>query len=159
MARLDRLTAAKEVAQVAAVIGREFDYDLLLAVGGVQDDVLRTALEQLAVTELVFERGEASSGATYAFKHALVRDAAYQSMLKSRRQELHARIAAALEEHFPEAAGGQAGAAGLPPRGGRSAERAIVYLQQASRRALARSAEAEAIKHLQGALAQLDRVT
>jgi len=100
-ARLDRLTAAKEVAQVAAVIGREFDPDLLAAVGGIPDDALRAALDQLVATELVFRRGEASAGATYAFKHALVRDAAYQSLLKSRRQEVHARIAAASRDISP----------------------------------------------------------
>ena len=123
------------------------------------DDALRAALDQLVATELVFRRGEASSGATYAFKHALVRDAAYQSLLKSRRQELHARIAAALEEHFPEAAGGRPELLAYHLAEAGRAERAIVYLQQASRRALARSAEAEAVGHLQGALAQLDRVT
>ena len=123
------------------------------------DDALGAALDQLVAAELVFRRGAASSGATYAFKHALVRDAAYQSLLKSRRQELHARIAAALEEHFPEAAGGRPELLAYHLAEAGQAERAIVYLQQASRRALARSADAEAVEHLQAALAQLDRVT
>ena len=158
LARLDRLDSAKEVAQVAAVIGREFDHDLLAAAGGMPDDALGAALDQLVATELVFRRGAASSGATYAFKHALVRDAAYQSLLKSRRQELHARVAAALEAHFPEAAGGRPELLAYHLAEAGQAERAIVYLQRASRRALARSAEAEAVGHLQAALAQLDRV-
>src|SRR4051794_22127126 len=95
--RLDRLAPVKGVAQVAAVIGREFSRDLLAAAAGLSDDELRAALDRLVAAELVFRRGEAS----HAFKHALVRDAAYESLLRSRRQELHARIAAVLEAEFP----------------------------------------------------------
>ena len=102
MARLDRLAPVKEVAQVAAVIGREFAFDLLEAVVPPGGD-LRAALDQLVAAELVFRRGEAA----YAFKHALVRDAAYESLLRGRRQQLHGRIAAALEERFPDVAAAQ----------------------------------------------------
>jgi predicted ATPase len=103
MARLDRLATVKEVAQVAAVIGRQFAYDLLAAVISLGDDELRDALDRLAGAGLVFRREERAD-ATYTFKHGLVRDAAYQSLLKGCRQQLHARIAAVLEERFPETA-------------------------------------------------------
>ena len=100
MARLDRLAPVKEVAQIGAVIGREFSHELLAAVAPIgRETQLDDALDQLVAAELVFRRG-APPDATYSFKHALVQDAAYQSLLKSRRQQLHARIAEALEEHF-----------------------------------------------------------
>ena len=97
MARLDRLAPVKEVAQIGAVIGREFSHELLAAVAPMSDDQLDDALEQLVHSELVFRRGTPPE-ATYSFKHALVQDAAYQSLLKSKRQQLHARIAEVLEE-------------------------------------------------------------
>src|SRR4051794_19094523 len=103
MARLDRLGPVKEVAQVAAVIGREFRHDLLAAVAGVRDHELLDALAQLIGAELIFRRGEPPDG-SYAFKHMLVQDTAYQSLLRSRRQQLHGRIAAAIEERFAEIA-------------------------------------------------------
>ena len=99
MARLDRLAPTKEVAQVAACIGREFGYDLLAAVAGLAEAQLEESLEQLNRAELVFRHGTPPE-ATYSFKHVLVRDAAYESLLKSRRQLLHARIAEAIEGRF-----------------------------------------------------------
>ena len=101
MARLDRLAGAKELAQIGAAIGREFGYELLAAVSLRGEGELRDALEQLVASELVFVRG-APPAATYTFKHALVQDAAHASLLKSRRQQLHARIARELEERWPE---------------------------------------------------------
>jgi predicted ATPase len=95
MARLDRLAPVKEVAQIGAVIGREFSHELLAAVASISANQLADALEQLISSELVFRRG-APPEATYTFKHALVQDAAYQSLLRSRRQQLHARIAETL---------------------------------------------------------------
>ena len=103
LARLDHLAPVKEVAQVAAVIGREFSSELLAAVVGMTETRLKAALDELVQAELVFRRG-APQGETFAFKHALVRDAAYQSLLKTRRQHLHRRIATALEEGFPKLA-------------------------------------------------------
>ena len=100
MARLDRLPAAKTAAQQAAVIGREFTYGMLAAISPQSEPELQAALQQLVSSELVFIRG-APPEATYTFKHALVRDAAYESLLKSRRQELHARIADVLEADAP----------------------------------------------------------
>ena len=101
MARLDRLGAVKEVAQTASVIGREFDYDLLAAVSALSFNKLRDALAQLIDTGLVFRHGRSEDGG-YIFKHALVQDAAYGSLLKRKREELHRRIAETLQNRFAE---------------------------------------------------------
>jgi predicted ATPase len=101
MARLDRLAPVKEVAQIGAVIGREFSYELLAAVADRAEEELCAALDRLVSSELIFRHGTPPE-AVYSFKHALVQDAAYQSLLKSRRQQLHAHIAHVLEERFPE---------------------------------------------------------
>ena len=98
-ARLDRLGPAKEVAQVAAVIGREFSYRLLQAVAAVAEVELQSALEKLVDAELIYARGIAPD-ATYQFKHALIQDAAYEALLKSRRRELHHRVAQMITERF-----------------------------------------------------------
>ena len=96
MARLDRLAPVKEVAQIGAVIGREFSHELLGAVSPLPEDKLGEALDRLVSSKLVFRRGTPPA-ATYTFKHALVQDAAYQSLLKSKRQQLHSEVADALE--------------------------------------------------------------
>ena len=101
MARLDRLAPVREVAQIGAVVGREFSYELLSAVAGLPEEKLEEALAQLVQSELVFCRGEVPQ-AIYTFKHVLVRDAAYSGLLKSRRAQLHAAIASAFEQRFPE---------------------------------------------------------
>ncbi len=100
MARLDRLAPVKELAQIGAVIGREFSHELLAAVAERAQEQLESGLDQLVASELVFRRGNPPD-ATYSFKHALVKDAAYQSLLKSRRQQLHARVAHVFEDRFP----------------------------------------------------------
>ena len=101
MARLDRLAPVREVAQIGAVVGREFSYELLSTVAGLPKERLEEALAQLVRSELIFCRGEIPQ-AVYTFKHALVRDAAYSGLLKSRRAALHATIADAFEQRFPE---------------------------------------------------------
>ncbi|MEH2513547.1 class 3 adenylate cyclase/predicted nucleic acid-binding Zn ribbon protein [Nitrobacteraceae bacterium AZCC 1564] len=101
MARLDRLAPIREVAQIGAAIGREFSYELLAALVSLPEGALQEAVERLVHSELVFCRGRPPS-ATYTFKHALIRDAAYATLLRSRRQELHARIAKVVEDRFPE---------------------------------------------------------
>jgi predicted ATPase len=101
MARLDRFAPVKDVAQIGAVIGRTFSYEVLAQVATMPEDGLRQALDELIAAELIHRRG-AAPDATYTFKHALVQDAAYQSLLRSRRRQLHARIAEVLQEHFPE---------------------------------------------------------
>ena len=100
MARLDRLGRAKEVAQIAAVVGREFSYDLLQAVSMMPETELQQALARLANAELIYASGIAPE-ATYSFKHALLQDAAYEALLKSRRRELHRTVARVLTEQFP----------------------------------------------------------
>ncbi|APA88446.1 AAA family ATPase [Paraburkholderia sprentiae WSM5005] len=99
MARLDRLATARDVAQIAAVIGRRFSYELISAVASMPRERLNDALDHLVSAELVFQHG-APPDAEYTFKHALVQDAAYSSLLRDRRQQLHARIATELENHF-----------------------------------------------------------
>jgi class 3 adenylate cyclase/predicted ATPase/DNA-binding CsgD family transcriptional regulator len=151
MARLDRLAPVKEVAQIGAVIGCEFSHQLLAAVAPMSASQLGVALEQLVGSELVFRRGTPPE-ATYSFKHALVQDAAYQSLLKSRRQQLHACIAEALERRLrappqaePEVLARHLTDAGL-------AERAIPYWRRAGELAAGRSANVEAIAHLRNGL-------
>jgi predicted ATPase len=101
MARLDRLGAAKEIAQLGAVLGREFSYELLHVVSSVDEDMLQQGLKQLVEAELVYQRGLLPH-ATYLFKHALIQDTAYQSLLKSKRQQYHQQIAQVLAEQFPD---------------------------------------------------------
>ena len=103
MARLDRLPAAKTVAQIGSVIGGELPHTLLEALAGLQDAQLMEGLNELAVAELVFRRG-APPYAVYMVKHALVQDVAYTSFLKGKRQELHGHIAEILEKAFPDTA-------------------------------------------------------
>src|SRR5499433_243534 len=101
MARLDRLVTAKGVAQIGATIGRQFAYGLLQAVSPLDASTLQRELGRLVETEIVYQRGVPPQ-ATYTFKHALIQDAAYESLLKSTRQKYHQRIAQVLEEQFPE---------------------------------------------------------
>jgi predicted ATPase len=151
MARLDRLSVVKEVAQIGAAIGRAFAHELLAAVSPLADNALQDALKQLTNSELVFRRGTPPD-ATYTFKHALVQDAAYGSLLKSRRQQLHTRIAEALEkgspdtvQNEPELLAHHYTQAGLP-------NQAIDYWRDAGKRASLRSANIEAISHLKKGL-------
>jgi predicted ATPase len=106
MARLDRLGAAKEVAQIGAALGREFSHALLTAVARKPDAELGSALDRLIVSGLLFRQGS-QPYATYLFKHALVQDAAYGTLLREPRRALHARIADTLESHFAEIAENQ----------------------------------------------------
>jgi len=146
MARLDRLQPVKEVAQTAACIGREFSYRLLTAIMP-PDKAPDQALARLVEAELVFRRGTPEEG-LYAFKHALVRDAAYESLLKAKRQQIHERLVNALEalpDTPPEIVAVHAMQAGLT-------EKAIAGWQKAGAQAIARPAYKEAIGHLSQAL-------
>ncbi len=147
MARLDRLATVREIAQLGATLGREFSYELLHAVSPLDEETLQHGLKQLVEAELLYQRGLLPQ-AHYLFKHALIQDTAYQSLLKSRRQQLHQQIAQVLEEQFsntketqPELLAHHYTEAGL-------SEHAIPYWQQAGQRAIARSANEEAISHL-----------
>src|SRR5262249_44496995 len=106
MARLDRLVTAKGIAQMGATIGRQFAYALLQAVSQLDTATIQRELGRLVEAELVYQRGLPPQ-ATYTFKHALIQDAAYASLLKSTRQHYHQRIAQVLEELFPETAEAQ----------------------------------------------------
>ena len=143
MARLDRLAPVREISQIGAAIGREFSYSLLRELVERDETALKHALAQLEQAELVFRRGEPPE-AVYSFKHALVRDAAYESLLKSRRHQLHGQIALVLENGFadivasqPEIVAHHLTEAGL-------VEAAIDYWLKAGNLALSRSANAEA---------------
>ncbi|AMN39126.1 adenylate/guanylate cyclase domain-containing protein [Rhodoplanes sp. Z2-YC6860] len=147
MARLDRMMPVKEVSQIGAAIGREFSYALVHALVGVDGTTLQHALSQLEQAELVFRHGEPPD-ATYTFKHALVRDAAYESMLKSRRQQLHGQIAHVLENKFGDFVERQPEIVAHHFTEGGVHDAAMDYWLKAGRQALDRSANAEAVKHL-----------
>jgi class 3 adenylate cyclase len=151
LARLDRLAPVKEIAQIGAAIGREFSHALLAAVADRPEAELRPALDQLVSSELVFRRGTPPKAA-YSFKHALVQDAAYGTLLKSRRRQLHARIAAILEARFPEVVKTQPEVLAHHCSEAGLIEKAVGYWQQAGQLAIRRSAMAEAITQLRRGL-------
>jgi predicted ATPase len=155
MARLDRLSGAKLVAQTAAIIGREFSYELLRAVTSISEDELRGALRRLAESELIFQRGDPPQ-ARYTFKHALVQDAAYHSLLKANRSMQHRRVAEALEKQFPETAEKQPEVLAYHYTEAGLVEPAITYWRIAGQRAARRAANMEAIDHLRRGLAMLE---
>jgi predicted ATPase len=155
LARLDRLAPAREVAQVASAIGREFSHELLVAAVPLPTSEVERALDDLLASGLVFRHG-ISPQATYSFKHALVRDAAYATLMRSKRQRLHAGIANEIEQRFPEMVQAQPELlaqhyteAGLP-------EPAINYWLRAGQAEIARSATEEAITHLTRGLELLE---
>jgi predicted ATPase len=147
MARLDRLATVKGLAQLGATLGREFAYDLLHAVAPWDQEALQQGLHQLVEAEFLYQQGLPPQ-ATYRFKHALIQEAAYQSLLKSIRQQYHQRIAQVLEAQFPELVETQPELLAHHYTEAGQAEAAIRYWQQAGRRATQRSANPEAIHHL-----------
>jgi class 3 adenylate cyclase len=151
MARLDRLGTAKEIAQIGAAIGREFSYALLNAVAGRDESSLHAALAQLEDAELLLRAG-VPPDARYSFKHALVQDTAYESLLKSRRQALHRRIALTLEERFPALAEAEPEILARHFSHAGLVEKACLYYERAGDRAVARWAYAEAFAHFDAAL-------
>jgi predicted ATPase len=147
MARLDRLGAAKQVAQVGVVIGREFSPALLEAVMPHEGGTLQRLVDQLVAAELLFPR-ESPPQATYAFKHALIQDAAYQSLLRRTCQQYHQRIAQALAERFPEIGETQPVVLAHHYTEAGLGARALGYWQRAGAQAMQRSANIEAVNHL-----------
>jgi class 3 adenylate cyclase/predicted ATPase len=154
LARLDRLASVRLVAQIGAAIGRQFPYALLHAVSRLPEDELKAALSRLVASELVFQRGTPPD-AIYSFKHALVQDAAHGSLLRGTRQQLHARIAEALETHSPEMMENQPELFAQHYAEAGLVEKAVAYWSKAGRRSAARSAMAEAAAQLQKGLDQL----
>ena len=151
-ARLDRLGAARETAQIGAVLGRGFSYGLLQSVAGLDEGALQSTLERLAEADILFVEGHGAQ-TTYRFKHALIQDSAYDSLLKSRRQTIHARTAEILRDSAspePEAIAHHFTQAGLD-------DQAIEWWGKAGDRALRRSAFQEAISHLGKAIGMADK--
>ena len=156
MARLDRLGSAREVAQIGAVIGRGFSYKLLKAVAETGDATLEAALEKLSEADIVLVEGVLPES-NYRFKHALIQDAAYENLLKSRRQVLHRRVAETLRDRFtaigdaePEVLAHHFTQAGMT-------DAAIEWWGKAGDQALRRSAFQEAIAHLGKAIEMADK--
>jgi predicted ATPase len=158
IARLDRLGAvAREVAQIGAAIGREFSYEVLASIAQKTDTEVQTALSRLTDAELVFCRGTPPH-ATFLFKHALVRDVAYGSLLRGQRQQLHGRIADVLAEHFPTTVEAEPEVLAHHYREAGMAEAASTYFERAGDRAAARSAYIEATAHFRAAIEEADRL-
>ena len=155
MARLDRLgPAAKEIAEIGAAIGREFSYELAASVAELPEERLREALQRLVDAGLIFQRG-APPAAEYVFKHALVQDTAYGTLLRGPRRQLHARIAEALAALSPELMDTQPELFARHYAEARLAEKSVAFWGKAGRRSVALSATAEAAVQLQKALNQL----
>jgi class 3 adenylate cyclase len=157
-ARLDRLGAvAREVAQIGAAIGREFSYEVLAPIAQKTDMEVQAALSRLTDAELVFCRGTPPQ-ATYLFKHALVRDVAYGSLLRGQRRHLHGRIAEVLAEHFPTTVEVEPEMLAHHYREAGVADAASTYFERAGDRAAARSAYIEATAHFRAAIEEADRL-
>ena len=154
MARLDRLGPAKELAQIGAAIGREFSHALLAAVVRKPEGELESALDRLIAAGLLFRQG-IPPHATYLFKHALVQDAAYGTLLREPRRALHARIAETLESHFAETADSQPELLARHCTEAGLIEKAAGWWGKAGQRSLARSALVEAAEQLTRALGQI----
>jgi class 3 adenylate cyclase len=147
LARLDRLSTARQLAQLGATVGREFSHDLIQAVAPLREADLHAALAKLVEAEILYQRG-VEEQARYVFKHALIQEAAYQSLLKSTRQQYHKEIAIVLEGRFPEMRATQPELLAHHYTQAGLLEQAIPYWQQAGQKAVERSANAEAIAHL-----------
>jgi class 3 adenylate cyclase/tetratricopeptide (TPR) repeat protein len=155
LARLDRLAPTSNVAQIASALGRQFSHELISAVAAMPRQQLDDALAQLVNAELIFQRGTPPD-AEYTFKHALVQDTAYGTLLRSRRQQIHARIATTLEDQFPDIVVAQPALLARHCAEAGLAERAVGYWLKAGQQALARSAMTEAAAQLRKGLDALD---
>jgi predicted ATPase len=154
MARLERVPGVKEVAQLGAVLGREFPYAWLRGLSPLDEDALQDRLTQLVTSELLYQRGRPPR-ARYIFKHALIQEVAYQSLLKRTRQQVHQQVAELLEGRFPETVEAQPEVLAHHCTEAGRMEQAIPYWQRAGQQALQRSANLEAVQHLTTGLALL----
>lgn len=155
MARLDRLAGGRDLAQLAAVLGREFSYELLAAVAGVDESILQSELSELARAEILYPKGRPPR-CTYIFKHALLEDALYSALVKSARQQFHQRIGEVLESQFPQTAETQPELLAHHFTEAGLTEQAVGYWLKAGQRSQGRSAVCEAIGHLTKGLALLE---
>jgi predicted ATPase len=156
MARLDRIGPAREIAQVGSVIGRGFSYGLLCTLTGMADAALRPALEQLAEADILLVHGFPPDS-NYRFKHALIQDAAYENLLKSRRQVLHRRVAEILRDRFPDTAAAEPEVLAHHLTQAGLTDAAVEWWGKAGEQALRRSAFQEAISHLGKAIEMADK--
>src|SRR5262249_29183095 len=157
LARLDRLAPVREVAQIGAALGRHFSHELISAVAPIPQNQLDNALAQLVRAELVLRRGTPPD-AEYTFKHALVQDAAYSTLLRARRQQLHGRIAETLERQFREIVASEPALLARHCAEAGIVEKAVGYWLKAGQQALARSAMTEAASQIEKALRLLGQL-
>lgn len=157
MARLDRLPTIREVAQLGAILGREFAYEMLRAIASLEEATLQRGLDQLVNAELLYQRGRRPR-AKYVFKHALVQDAAYQSLLKRTRQYYHRQVAELLENRYPEIARTQPEVLAHHYSRAEDDEKAVTYLTCFAEKAASKYAHAEAVAALHEALTHAGRL-
>jgi predicted ATPase len=158
MARLDRAPRLREVAQLGSVLGREFAYDMISALTGIEEGMLQSGLGQLVVDELLYQRGRPPRS-RYLFKHALIQDAAYQSLLKRTRQQYHQQVAKLLEDRFPEVASTQPELVAHHYTEANCPAQAIPYWLRAGAAAASRSANVEAIDQFRRGLALVEALS
>ena len=158
MARLDRAPRLREVAQLGSVLGREFAYDMISALAGIEEEMLQSGLGQLVVDELLYQRGRPPRS-RYLFKHALIQDAAYQSLLKRTRQQYHQRVAKLLEDRFPEVASTQPELVAHHYTEANCPAQAIAYWHKAGVAAASKSANVEAIDQFRRGLALVEALS
>jgi tetratricopeptide (TPR) repeat protein len=155
MARLDRAPRLREVAQLGSVLGREFAYDMISALAGIEEGMLQSGLGQLVVDELLYQRGRPPRS-RYLFKHALIQDAAYQSLLKRTRQQYHQHVAKLLEDRFPEVASTQPELVAHHYTEANCPAEAIAYWHKAGVAAASTSANLEAVDQFRRGLALVE---
>src|SRR5438105_2451828 len=158
MARLDRAPRLREVAQLGSVLGREFAYDMISALAGIEEEVLQSGLGQLVADELLYQRGRPPRS-RYLFKHALIQDAAYQSLLKRTRQQYHQQVAKLLEDRFPELASTQPELVAHHYTEANCPVQAIAYWHKAGVAAASKSANVEAIDQYRSGLALVEALS
>jgi tetratricopeptide (TPR) repeat protein len=158
MARLDRAPRLREVAQLGSVLGREFAYDMISALAGIEEEMLQSGLGQLVVDELLYQRGRPPRS-RYLFKHALIQDAAYQSLLKRTRQQYHQQAAKLLEDRFPEVASTQPELVAHHYTEANCPAQAIAYWHKAGVAAASQSANVEANEQFRRGLALVEALS
>ena len=158
MARLDRAPRLREVAQLGSVLGREFAYDMISALAGIEEEMLQSGLGQLVVDELLYQRGRPPRS-RYLFKHALIQDAAYQSLLKRTRQQYHQQVAKLLEDRFPEVASTQPELVAHHYTQANCPAQAVAYWHKAGVAAASKSANLEAVDQFRRGIALVEALS